>query len=388
MKTNKNSQIFYWVLVGVMVAVGAVGLYWRLTTGHLMANYGQLIVWGLWVVMYTFLVGIAAGSFMVAALYYTFGIERVKPLARIALLTSLVSLPLGLLSIWFDLGHMSRFAGTIFSPNFKSMLPIEVWLYAAFLVVVAVMLWLVTKNEAKSQKTLKILSIVGFVLVILFESAGGAIYGLDKARASWHGSMIPFEFLLTAFLVGAAVVTGIYLLTTRSKEEERDASLVANMGKLMLGLVIASTVISLTSIFVAFYSDVPAEIEPLQSTITGPLWFIFWIGEILFGIVVPLVLLSLKNTRGTAFGVGFAGLGIVLGELAVRWNLIVPALALPELEGLVEATPSPRISTFYVPSTMEWFVTIGILGLGLAAFALGSKWFLPQTQEGTEVLND
>jgi hypothetical protein len=36
---------------------------------------------------------------------------------------------------------------------------------------------------------------------------------------------------------------------------------------------------------------------------------------------------------------------------------------------------------------MEWFLSIGIFGLGLAAFALGAKWFLSQSQGVKEVSN-
>ena len=43
MKNGKSLSIAYWVVVLAMLALGAVGMYWRLTAGHTLANYGELI---------------------------------------------------------------------------------------------------------------------------------------------------------------------------------------------------------------------------------------------------------------------------------------------------------------------------------------------------------
>jgi len=388
MKNTKSFVFTYWAAIAVMLILGAFGLYWRLTTGHVMANYGQLIVWGLWVAMYIFFVGMSAGAFMIASLVYTFGVERFRPLGRLALLTSLVAMPVGLLNIWFDLGHMSRFFETLSRPNFSSMLPIEVWLYIAFLIVLALMVWIEFRKEDQSKgKTLKTLSTIGFVLVILFESAGGAIYGVDKARPAWHGGMIPVLFLLSAFLVGTATITGIYAFFSKDSGTDKHRQLVADLGKLMLGLVVLEALFSFISYFVAFYGAVPSEVLPLKTIFFGPLWYVFWIGQVGLGVVLPILLLWWNRTKENPVWVGVAGFGIMVAALAMRWNLIVPALALPELQGLVDATPSPRITTFYVPSAMEWFLSIGILGLGLAAFAIGAKWFLSQPKDVKEASN-
>jgi protein NrfD len=388
MKNSKNFTLIYWAAVAVMLILGVFGLYWRLTTGHEMANYGQLIVWGLWVVMYIFFVGISAGSFMLVALAYTFGIERFRPLGRLALLTSLVALPVGLLNIWFDLGHMERFFETLTRPSFSSMLPYEIWLYTGFLIVLALMIWVeFRKGDQDKSKTLKILSTIGFVMVILFESAGGAIYGVDKARPLWHGGLIPLLFLLSALSVGTATVTGIYAFFSKDRGTEKHRELVADLGKLMLGFVVLEALFTFASYFVAFYGAVPSEITPLKTILVGPLWFIFWIGQIGLGLVLPVFLLWWNRTRKNPAWVGVAGFGIMIATLAMRWNLIVPALALPELQGLIDATPSPRITSFYVPSMMEWFLSIGFLGLGLAAFAIGAKWFLSQPQDVKEASN-
>ena len=87
---------------------GLWGFYDRFAFGHQDANYGSYVVWGLWVAMYLFFAGIAAGGFMIATLDLLFDIPAFKGTGKIALWGALVSLAAGLLSIWLDLGHMER----------------------------------------------------------------------------------------------------------------------------------------------------------------------------------------------------------------------------------------------------------------------------------------
>ena len=372
MNKNKGWTLVYWAVAIVMLGIGAIGLYWRLVYGHLLANYGELIVWGLWVAMYIFFVGLSAGAFMVSSLYYAFGQERFRPVARLGLLISLIAMPLGLISIWFDLGHMWRFFELYTRPSFTSLMSVEVWLYTAFLIVLVWMIWLEYRGKEKKTKTLKILSAVGLVLVILFEGAGGALYGVAAARPAWHGGLFPLLFILSAFTVGVAGVASVYVFFSSDKDEEA----VFWLGKLLLALVVIETLFLFAEYSVALYSSVPSEVAPLIAILVGPYWYVFWIGQVGLGIVLPLIVLLWKRTRRSPLWVGIAGLGVVIATFAMRLNIVIPPLALPELNGLIEAVPgNPRMSMQYFPSAMEWFLAIGIIGFGMALFALGYALF-------------
>jgi len=87
---------------------------------------------------------------------------------------------------------------------------------------------------------------------------------------------------------------------------------------------------------------------------------------------VPLVLLGIvKATRTSPPWVGLASLSVVLGFIAVRLNIVIPALALPTLKGLAEAFLHPRLSPYYFPTPTEWLASVGVIGLGLIFFSLG-----------------
>ena len=119
------------------------------------------------------------------------------------------------------------------------------------------------------------------------------------------------------------------------------------------------------------YGAIPGDVSPLLKTMTGPFWYVFWIGQVGLGMVIPVVLLAWKRTRQSTVWIGVAGASIVLAFVSVRLNIVIPPLSVPELQGLEQAVPSMRMSMTYIPSLMEWFLSVGIVGLGMALFALG-----------------
>ena len=131
MKRNPFNLILFFVFAALMV-VGLPGWYNVLVHGHRNVGYGQIITWGLWVAFYIHLLAVCAGSYLFSSLYYVFGVERFKRPARAALWVSLVSILGGMLSIWFDMGHVERVWKIIFNPHFTSVLTITAWLYVIF----------------------------------------------------------------------------------------------------------------------------------------------------------------------------------------------------------------------------------------------------------------
>jgi protein NrfD len=401
MKNGKSLSIAYWVVVVAMLAIGAVGMFWRLTAGHTMANYGELIVWGLWVAMYIYFIGLSAGAFLISSLVYVFGVERFRPIARLALFTALVSLLMALLSIWFDIGHMERFFEVYTRPNLFSMMAWMVWLYTAYFVLLLVELWFESRQDLiqwgqkpgfsgtlsrwlalgshevsdatrqRDAKVVKILGAIGVPLAILFHGGVGALFGVISARPAWNSGLFPLLFLVSALVSGGGLLTAIYAFLAPNRGSEAHRGLVVDLGKLILGLTLLDILFTFAEYSIAMYGAIPSEVNPLLETMTGTFWYVFWIGQVGLGMVIPVVLLAWKRTRQSPVWIGVAGVSIVLAFISVRLNIVIPPLSVPELQGLEQAVPSVRMSMTYVPSLMEWFLSIGIVGLGMALFALG-----------------
>ena len=73
-------------------------------------SYGTLenIYWGLPIVIYPFLSGLLAGSFVVGALYHLFHIEKLKPISKLALIASFAMLLLAAIAPLADALQPSR----------------------------------------------------------------------------------------------------------------------------------------------------------------------------------------------------------------------------------------------------------------------------------------
>jgi len=75
-----------------------------------------------------------------------------------------------------------------------------------------------------------------------------------------------------------------------------------------------------------------------------------------------------------AKSVAWACFLIVITFVAVRFNFLIPDLAVYKLEGLETTFFHRRLRTDYVPSLIEWLVSIWIISLGLLAFLAGTRW--------------
>ncbi|HLF08705.1 MAG TPA: NrfD/PsrC family molybdoenzyme membrane anchor subunit, partial [Dehalococcoidia bacterium] len=95
--SQRNLAIPLGIVWLAALAVGLVGVSQRLLSGHELANYTSSIPWGLWVAAYVYFVGLSAGSFLLSALIYVFGLKRLEPIGKLALFTALVALIAALL---------------------------------------------------------------------------------------------------------------------------------------------------------------------------------------------------------------------------------------------------------------------------------------------------
>ena len=159
-----------WILAAI---IGGIGFIERLLHGDQATDFSSYIPWGLWVAAYIYFSGLSAGAFLLAAAIYVFRIRVLEPISRLALLLAAVTLPMGLLLIGFDLGHMERAFLVIIRPQFHSMMAWMVWLYTAYLILVVVMLWLSYKSDqpgrdpeavAKDRARLRVLAMIGIPL--------------------------------------------------------------------------------------------------------------------------------------------------------------------------------------------------------------------------------
>ena len=361
-------KVFY-VLSGIALLFGIWGIYLRLTTGHTQANYGSYVVWGLWVSMYLFFAGVAAGGFMMATLEYLFDIPIFKGTGKIALWGALVSLAAGLLSIWFDLGHMERIWKVYFQGNPSSVMFQMVWGYTLFGLMIAGSLYLALRNP--QSRWLKILMASGLILSFFVSGAVGALLGVQAARPFWHVGLFPVQFPVFSLASGAALLLAILGLFGPRNDPNRERQLWV-LSLLSVGLLLVKLYFMWADYSQSIYGGVPMNVDAVNEVLFGQYWWAFWILQVLIGSFIPLVILvqpKLAKHNGWA---GWMGVLLLVGYGVARALIIFPALAIPELEALTHAFGGLHLTFDYFPSLMEWAVTLGTIGLASLAFLIGS----------------
>src|SRR3990170_4432005 len=148
--TRTIKRVLY-VLAVVAVVLGIYGFGSRLLFGERDVNYGSYVNWGLWVAMYLFFAGLAAGSFMLATLDYVFDVPLFRGTGRYALWATIVTLPAALALIGLDLGHMERIWKVYLQPNFSSLLAQLVWSYSMFFLIAIVSLVLAIRGQRRGR---------------------------------------------------------------------------------------------------------------------------------------------------------------------------------------------------------------------------------------------
>ncbi len=360
---------------------GLWGFYDRFAFGHQNANYGSYVVWGLWVSMYLFFAGIAAGGFMIATLDLLFNLPVFKGTGKVALWGTLVSLAAALLSIGLDLGHLERIWKVYLQGNPFSLLFQMVWGYTIFGLIALLALFLEIRKPG--SRALKIAMGVGLPLSVFISGAVGALLGVNASRPFWHIGLFPVQFPVFSLASGAAMMLVALGLFGPHNDSHRPQQL-WNLSLMTVTLLVVKLYFTWADYSQSIYGNVPMNVEAVRQVLFGTHWWAFWIAQLLIGSLIPLIFLSQPKYAQHNGWAGWMGLLVLIGYAFARGLIIFPALTIPELTALTTAFSGPHLSFNYFPSMMEWGVTSGTIGIAVLGFLIGSdvlKLFHQPTKE-------
>lgn len=345
--------------------IGAIGVFQRVFIGKHFVNLGSYVTWGLWVSFYIYLIGLSSGSYIFISMASVFKLKQFDKLKKIGLLTSVVTLACAMFAITLDLGHLERFWYVFIRPTPSSMMSWMVWLYSAYFVLIVLQLYRVFSNQEEKASALFKL---GFPLAIAIPVCGGSLFGVVGARPYWHSSIFPVLFLFEALLSGISLITLLGIGFGLVKKEGE--GLLDILSKVILGLLTANIVLEGSVLAVPLWGQVAYHIDAVKLVLFGEFWWVFWIVHVGLGCVLPLyLLLKKRGINGLTWASGL----IAFTFMSVRLNIVIPALAIPELKGLENAFIEKRLMFSYVPSLNEWQVTLFIAALAIGLFYLGIK---------------
>ncbi len=369
-KTQKKVIGIAWVALMIW---GLFGVMQRMIYGHLLADYGSYVPWGLWVSAKIYFIGLAEGVSFFAWVCYAFQIERFRGLVRPALWLSLVNLVVGLTIISFDLGHMWRLQEVFFRPNFFSLLTISSWISMGYLAYIAIILAMEIKPYPLATKTYRRLGWIGMGLAIIFSGGNGAEFATLISSPYWHTSLGPVLSIGDGLSSGLALILAVaafFCFTDSSKDRET----LSLLSRSVVGLLFLVIILEWSEFSVTMWYGRDRTYTVLWSILFGSYWYVFWIVHLLAGIIIPLVMLIRKPAN--RLNAGWAGLLIAVAHFAVRLNQVIPGQVTPAMKGLQEAYSDNRLKFVYFPSIHEWSVFAFAVALFIALFYLGIR-FLP-----------
>ena len=373
------------VLLGALGAVilAGVGAAWYMEhQGHYVTGMSNRIVWGAPHVFAVFLVVAASGALNVASIASVFGRDLYKPLARLSGLLALALLAGGLAVLVLDLGRPERLIVAMTNYNFKSIFAWNIVLYVGFFAVVALYLW--TLFERRMNGYTKRAGLLAFLWRLVLTTGTGSIFGFLVARETFDSALLAPLFVVMSFSFGLAVFVLVLMAACRWSGRALGDVVLSRLRNL-LGVFVATVlyfvaVHHLTNLYVARQH----EIERFVLLDGGVYTAIFWLGQVLLGSVVPLVLVFARRAKRSRRALAAAAACVIAGGLAQLYVIIIGGQAHPQRmfpDKHVASSFFDGVVAAYAPSLPEVALGAGgvALALALTAVALKVLPFLPKS---------
>ncbi len=383
----KPAFLVWMGMLGVGLAIGLYSAIIIFIKGLGITNMSDSVPWGLWITIDLTSIALGAGAFTLSAIVYIFGIKRLQPIIRLAVLVGFAGYTSALLTLVMDIGRPDRFwhpwvFWNVHSVLWEVTMCITIYLtilIAEFAPVIVETKWFdnwpsLRKLAHFLHKLTPYLAALGLVISLLHQSSLGAAYGVIKSRPVWFKPSMPIMFVLSAIASGPAVTAALaYVIEwiTRKRNIKHDVlrmiTRFSGVALLSYGYIkfwdmAAVTYYGRTSGTMSAFSMLSAE---------TPFNFSFYVGEVLLGILVPAILFLVPRFNRSPAAAVLGALSAMIGIAVHRWNVTVGGLFVPlsYSPGTLYQLPAGS----YFPAPIEWGVGILVVCYALTVITLAVK---------------
>lgn len=360
-----------WIIISsILVVVGIAGAANLIINGKDAMGTTNYVPWGGLIAGYVFFVVSSTGLSLVSSLGHVFKIKRFEVIGKRAVLGSIVTLLMGFIVIGLELGNPFAMIHLMFTPNFASAIFWMGLLYGVYLVLLCFEFFYMLKNDHKKSTFFGLLVLIS---AIAAHSNLGAVFGFLVARPYWTGPYMSIYFILSAFLSGAAILAIIYFVVMKVKDNEtlyyRGDHILKSLGKLLILFIGITSFFTTWKILTGLYNAVPGKYEAVMILLTGPLAPQFWLFEVGFGMVIPLLILTLPNGL-TPIRVAAAGTMVIIGIFFMRISLVFTGQMVP-----LEVVKGMEVEMYreWTIAWAEWALIIGAIGGTILLYIVAEK---------------
>jgi len=326
-------------------------------TGYVYPNEA-VIQWSVMIVIYPYLTGLVAGAFTVSSFYHVFGMQQFKPVARLALLTSLCVMLFVPVPLLMHLGHPERSVYSMITPHLTSAFAMFGFFAAFYMVLLILEVWFVFRadNVARAQsstgltrsfyravtlwsddisprarsldaKLLMILAIVGIPSAHGLHGYIGFVYGSLKARLWWESDLMPIIFLFSAIVSGVALLIVLYVIASKLRRVPIDHDCLKGMTYALWGFLMFTLILEGLEFANLVYKGKEG-VDAIMEYVQGPMFYRYFVLQFAIGAMLPIIVMGLMialNIKGRIFVIGatFCALLVLMNVLMMRWNVVI-----------------------------------------------------------------
>jgi len=340
--------------------------------GFIYPNESEL-PWTQLIVIYPYITGLVAGAFVVSSLHHVFNIKSFAPVSRFALLTALCFMIFAPSPLLFHLGQPTRAFNAVITPHWTSamaafgyvagfylcLLILETWFaFRADIVAMSkvkpgfmgkIYGWLTLGSDDVTPKALaidhkiaRILSMIGIPAACGLHGYVGFVFGSLKTREWWSSDLMPVIFLLSAVGSGVGLLIVLYVIASKFRKTPIIDETMRGLLYVLFTAITVVMVVEALELLEIFYKAREG-VETVRALIMGPIWAgmtIQW--AMSFFVLAVTSALLLYNVHGEKLvkWLFTAGLAMMIGVLAMRWNVVIGGQELSKtMKGLLTYYP-------------------------------------------------
>lgn len=240
---------------------------------------GKGVLWGWEVSAYILTKAIAAGAFLIPVIGGYF-MEVPEDVKRLGAMVAFIFLAVTGVLLVMDLGRPDRFLNVLFRPQFKSWLSRGAYIITVYGAILT--LWLAA-SFLGFENILKYVEPFGIVFALLSAVYTAFLFAQAKGRDFWQSPMLGLDMIIHALMAGFAV----FLLASPILKINEGVRMVLSFLTLVtLAVHLIALAIELTTTHAT--DDAHAVVKMItEGEFSRP----FWLGMILVGNVLPLLLM-------------------------------------------------------------------------------------------------
>lgn len=365
----------------LLVLTGIVAYGYQLVEGIGATGLSDQVFWGIYTASLVTFIGFSYGGALVSAILRLTNAPWRGGITRIAEVTALATLLMGALFPIIHVGRPERLWEVIVRPQINSPIVWDMVAISTYLLATIVLFGLplvadmgmlrdhqslggwrrrlyarlsfgwngASAQRVSLERALTIVAILIVPLAIVVHTVLSYAFSLTS-RPGWHSTIFGPYFVIGAIYSGVAVVILAAVSYRQAYALERwiDDRAIRNLGYILVALAAAYGYATFTEVTTEGYVSESADASVLFAVVLDHFAPLFW-GFVIFGLVVPVLLVAIPRTR-TPLGISVASTLVIVTMFVKRYLITVPAQTQPLIGG---ATGQ------YTPSLVEMLVVIG-----------------------------